>query len=70
MFETLKILMKDELEKEKEAAVKEAVQETEKKTIERLLKKGKMSIEEIAECCTGFSEDEIREIQAGLIQRV
>lgn len=74
MFETLKILMKDELEKEKEEAVKEAVQEaiqeTEKKTIERLLRKGKMSIEEIAECCTGFSEEEIRKIQAGLIQRV
>lgn len=42
--------------------------ETEKKTAKRMIKKGKMSLEEIAECVPSLSLDELEELQAEIMQ--
>ncbi len=42
--------------------------EAEKATIEKMLKKGKMTVEEIADCCTQFSVEDIRQIEQELMQ--
>lgn len=96
MFEVLKVLLKDELEREKQEAVQETVQElekekqeavqeavqekvqelkkekqeAEKKMIQKMLKSRKNSIEEIADYCTEFTQEEIREIEAEMMETV
>ncbi len=42
--------------------------ETERKTAERMIKKGKMSLEEIADCVPSLSFDELKEIEAKVMQ--
>lgn len=41
---------------------------TERKTAERLIKKGKMSLEEIAECVPALSLEELKKIEAEVMQ--
>jgi len=42
--------------------------ETERKTAERMIKKGKMSLDEIADCVPSLSLDELKEIEAKVMQ--
>ena len=42
--------------------------ETERKIAERLIKKGKMSLDEIADCVPSLSLDELREIEEKIMQ--
>ncbi|MCM1296800.1 MAG: hypothetical protein NC311_14780, partial [Muribaculaceae bacterium] len=42
--------------------------ETERKTAERLIKKGKMTLEEIADCVSLLSFDELKEMEAEVMQ--
>lgn len=42
--------------------------ETEKKTAKRMIKKGKMSLEEIVECVPSLSIDELKELEAEMMQ--
>ena len=42
--------------------------ETERKTAERMIKMGKMTLEEIAQCVPLISLDELKEIEAEIIQ--
>ncbi len=42
--------------------------ETERKTAERLIKKGKMSLEEIADCVPTLSFDELKKLEAETMQ--
>lgn len=59
---------------EKEEAVKEASREASRETLkataERMLRKGKMSVEEVAEYVPELSVEDIRKIQEGLLQTV
>lgn len=41
---------------------------TERKTAEKLIKKGKMSLEEIAECVPALSLEELKKIEAEVMQ--
>ena len=41
---------------------------TERKTAERLIKKGKMSLEEIADCVPALSFDELKKLEAEVMQ--
>ncbi len=52
---------------EKKIAADEAAKKAEDATIQRMLKKGKFSIQEIAECLA-VSTDRVREIEAGMLQ--
>uniref|UniRef100_UPI004056DA0A hypothetical protein n=1 Tax=Agathobacter sp. TaxID=2021311 RepID=UPI004056DA0A len=45
-----------------------AVRKTERKTAIQLIRKGKMSLEEIAECVPSLSMDELRELKAEVLQ--
>ncbi len=51
-----------------EKATKEAARETERATIEKMIKKGKLTAEEIADYCTQFSVEDIRQIERELMQ--
>lgn len=42
--------------------------ETERKTAERMIKKGKMTLEEIAGCVPALSLDELRQIEARVMK--
>ena len=42
--------------------------ETERKIAERLIKNGKMSLDEIADCVPSLSLDELREIEEKIMQ--
>lgn len=42
--------------------------ETERKTAERMIKKGKMTLEEIADCVPSLSIDELKEIESRIMQ--
>jgi hypothetical protein len=42
--------------------------ETERKTVERMIKKGKMTLEEIAGCVPALSLDELRQIEARVMK--
>ena len=44
--------------------------ETERKTAERMIKKGKMTLEEIAGCVPALSLDELRQIEARVMKLV
>ena len=50
------------------AYAKDIADETERKTAERMIKKGKMSLEEIADYVPALSFDELREIEAEVMQ--
>lgn len=52
---------------EKKIAAEEAAKKAEDATILRMLKKGKFSVQEIAECLA-VSTDRVREIEAGMLQ--
>ena len=47
---------------------KETARETARETAKRLIKKGKMSLEEIADCVPPLSFDEVKEIEAEVMQ--
>lgn len=42
--------------------------ETERKTAERMIRKGKMTLNEIAECVPALSFDELKELEAEIMQ--
>ena len=42
--------------------------ETERKTAERMIKKGKMTLEEIADCVPSLSFNELKKIEAEIMQ--
>ena len=42
--------------------------ETAKKTAERMIKKGKMTLEEIVDCIPSLSLEELKELEAEIIQ--
>lgn len=46
----------------------EAVQESAKETARKLIKKGKMSLDEIVDCVPALSFDELKEIEAEVMQ--
>ncbi len=46
----------------------EAVQESARETAKKLIKKGKMSLDEIADCVPSLSLDELRELEAEVMQ--
>lgn len=50
------------------AYIKDVKENTAKETAERLIKKGKMSLDEIADCVPALSLDELKEIQAKVMQ--
>jgi hypothetical protein len=47
---------------------KETARETAKDTARRLIKKGKMSLEEIADCVPTLSMNDLKEIEAEVMQ--
>lgn len=47
---------------------KDIEKETERKTAERMIRKGKMTLEEIADYIPALSFDELKEIEAGVMQ--
>ena len=46
----------------------EAAQESARETAKRMIKKGKMSLEDIADCVPSLSLDELKEIEAEVMQ--
>ena len=48
--------------------IKSERHDAERETAERLIKKGKMSLEDIADCVPSLSFDELRELEAEIIQ--
>ncbi len=46
----------------------EAAQETARETAKRMIEKGKMSLDEIADCVPLLSLDELKEIEAEVMQ--
>ena len=50
------------------AYAKDIRDNTERETAERMIKKGKMSLEEIADCVPSLSFDELKEIEAKVMQ--
>jgi len=46
----------------------EAAQESARKTAKKLIKKGKMTLDEIADCVPLLSLDELKEIEAEVMQ--
>lgn len=46
----------------------EIAHKKDRETAERLIKKGKMSLEDIADCVPALSFDELKEIEAGVMQ--
>lgn len=49
---------------------KEAVKENAKKTAERMLRTGKLTVEEIASCCPELSIEDVRQMQEKMMQAV
>ncbi len=49
---------------------RETERETERKTAEKMIRKGKMTLEEIADCVSSLSLDELKEIEAEILQLV
>ncbi len=47
---------------------KDIEKETERKTAEKMMKKGKMTLEEIADCVPSLSLNELKEIEAEVMQ--
>lgn len=46
----------------------EAVQESAREIAKKLIKKGKMSLDEIADCVSSLSLDELKELEAEVMQ--
>ena len=46
----------------------EAVQESARETAKKLIKKGKMSLDEIADCVPSLSLDELKELETEVMQ--
>lgn len=61
-------LMEDMRNEAAREAAKEAELRSAKETAERLIKKGKMTLEEIAECVPLLSVDELREMEMKVMQ--
>ena len=55
------------MEDMRKEAAQEAALKSAKETAERLIKKGKMTLDEIAECVPLLSFDELKEIEAGIM---
>lgn len=51
-----------------DSTAKETEKKTAKETAERLIKKGKMSLDEIAECVPALSLDELKQLEAEVMQ--
>ena len=49
---------------------KDIEKETERKTAEQMIRKGKMTLEEIADCVSSLSFDELKELEAEVMQPV
>lgn len=49
---------------------KETERKTERKTAEQMIRKGKMTLEEIADCVSSLSFDELKELEAEVMQLV
>ena len=47
---------------------KETERKTERKTAEQMIRKGKMTLEEIADCVSSLSFDELKELEAEVMQ--
>ena len=47
---------------------KDIEKETERKTAEQMIRKGKMTLEEIADCVFSLSFDELKELEAEVMQ--
>ena len=47
---------------------KDIAKETEREMAARMIKKGKMTLEEIADCVSSLSFDELKEIEAEVMQ--
>ena len=47
---------------------KETERKTERKTAERMIRKGKMTLEEIADCVPSLSFDELKELEVEVMQ--
>ena len=47
---------------------RETERETERKTAEKMIRKGKMTLEEIADCVSSLSLDELKETEAEILQ--
>ena len=57
--------------KDIEASTAERVEKkTARDTAKKLIKKGKMSLEEIAECVSSLSLDELRQLKADIMQQI
>lgn len=63
-------IMEDMRNEAAREAAKEAALDTARETAERLIKKGKMTLEEIAECVPLLSPDELKKLEAKVIQMV
>ena len=49
-------------------AIRKTERKTERKTAIKLIRKGKMSLEEIAECVPSLSMEELKELEAEVLQ--
>ena len=49
---------------------KEAVKENAKRTAERMLRTGKLTVEEIASCCPELSIEDVRQMKEKMMQAV
>ncbi len=63
-------IMKSFIRSERYEAAQESARETARKTAERMIKKGKMTLDEIADYVPSLSMDELREIEAEVMQLV
>ncbi len=72
MCQALLEIMEPEINKIVDAATKkvakEATEEAAKETAERLIRMGKMTAEEIAECTQSLSVNEIKELESEIMQ--
>lgn len=63
----MKTYLKDAAKAAAEAAAKAAAFEADRATAERMIKKGKMSLEDIADCVPSLTLDELKAIEAELM---
>jgi polyhydroxyalkanoate synthesis regulator phasin len=64
----MKIYAKDLQKQAAEEATKKATKETAKKTARKMIAKGKMSLEEVGEYVPDLTMDELREIEAEVME--
>lgn len=63
----MKTYLKDAANAAAEAAAQAAAFEADRATAERMIKKGKMSLEDIADCVPSLTLDELKAIEAELM---